>query len=131
MSTPFNPARGLIVVDVQLRGPAGDRSARLALDTGSTQTLVRRSILARIGYAGADGADAAASRRHITTASGTLSVPEVMVQKVTALGLTRWGFPILSHTLPAAQQVDGVLGLDFLRGRRLTIDFRGGQINLA
>jgi hypothetical protein len=27
--------------------------------------------------------------------------------------------------------VDGVLGLDFLRGHVLTIDFRSGQITLA
>jgi hypothetical protein len=33
-------------------------------------------------------------------------------------------------TLPAATSVEGVLGLDFLRGRALNIDFRTGQITL-
>ena len=32
--------------------------------------------------------------------------------------------------LPAAIAIDGLLGLDFLRGTRLTIDFRNGTIDV-
>lgn len=36
----------------------------------------------------------------------------------------------LCHDLPAEVRVDGLLGLDFLRGRRLTLDFRTGRLSL-
>jgi hypothetical protein len=38
---------------------------------------------------------------------------------------------VLSHALPPTTGIDGLLGLDFLRGSVLTIDFQNGQIDLA
>jgi hypothetical protein len=37
-------------------------------------------------------------------------------------------FPVLGHTLPPSAGVDGLLGLDFLRGQSLTLDFRSGHL---
>jgi hypothetical protein len=51
--------------------------------------------------------------------------------RLTALGQDRIGFSVLAHTLPVSASVHGLLGLDFLRGGVLTIDFRSGQIALA
>ena len=42
----------------------------------------------------------------------------------------RRSFPALSYTLPSSASVDGVLGLDFLRDRRLIVDFRASAITL-
>jgi hypothetical protein len=53
------------------------------------------------------------------------------LQRLTALGQERFGFPVLGHTLPPSAGVDGLLGLDFFRGLCLTIDFRAGQLHLA
>ena len=39
-------------------------------------------------------------------------------------------FPVLAHTLPPSAGVDGLLGLDFVRGGRLTVDFRAGHVTL-
>jgi hypothetical protein len=47
------------------------------------------------------------------------------------LGKERIGFPVLGHTLPPSAGVDGLPGLDFLRGQQLTVDFRNGQVTLA
>ena len=66
----------------------------------------------------------------MTTGSGILEVPEVTVSKLDALGQTRENVPILAHTLPPTATVDGVLGLDFLRGHVLNIDFRLGRLTL-
>jgi hypothetical protein len=55
----------------------------------------------------------------------------VELQKLTTLGQERFNFPVLAHTLPPSTGVDGLLGLDFFRGLRLTIDFQSGQIQLA
>ncbi len=49
----------------------------------------------------------------------------------TALGRQRALFSVLVHTLPASPMIDGLLGLDFLRGEILTIDFRAGTLTLA
>ncbi len=39
--------------------------------------------------------------------------------------------PIVCHTLPSSAVIDGLLGLDFLRGQSLTIDFRNGLLTLT
>jgi hypothetical protein len=69
-------------------------------------------------------------RAQITTASGDLWVPRVIVDRVDALGISRATFPMLAHTLPKSIRVDGLLGLDFLRGQRLTVDFRQGLVSV-
>src|SRR5438270_11873390 len=35
------------------------------------------------------------------------------------------------HTLPPSASVDVLIGLDFFRNHRLTLDFRSGQMDLA
>jgi hypothetical protein len=38
---------------------------------------------------------------------------------------------VLSHTLPSSATIDGLLGLDFLRGQMLSIDFRQALVSLG
>lgn len=127
MSVPFNAAGGLVVVNAEVVGPTGAAVIRLALDTGATATVVSGAILVAVGY------DPALSptRLQVTTGSGIEYVPVVAVTRLQALGQDRNGLSVLAHTLPPSAGVDGVLGLDFLRGQRLVIDFRAGQIELS
>jgi hypothetical protein len=69
-------------------------------------------------------------RLQVTTGSGVEFVPQVSVEKVQALGNERRNFAVLCHTLPPSTTVDGVLGLDFMRGRRLVVDLRLGSVTL-
>jgi predicted aspartyl protease len=126
MTEQFNGRAALIVVSARVGGPTAERSVRLALDTGATWTVVSRRILADIGY------DLATAERHmrIVTANGLQDVPMLRVDRLAALGSERHRFPLLCHTVPRASGVDGLLGLDFFRNRRLTIDFRAGEITL-
>src|SRR6266849_1165294 len=126
MSTPFYAADGLIIVPAQVWGPAGDRVVQLALDTGATVTIVRTAILVSIGYDPALAPD----RVLMTTGSGIEYASRLTVSRFEALGRIRNGFSVIAHTLPPSAGIDGLLGLDFLRGQRLTIDFRRGQISL-
>jgi predicted aspartyl protease len=126
VNTPFNAAQGLIIVAAPLWGPAGDRIVRLALDTGATATVVRTAILVSIGYDPAVAPD----RVQMTTGSGIEYTPRLTVSQFEALEQQRAAFPVVAHTLPPSASIDGLLGLDFLRGQRLTIDFRRGQISL-
>lgn len=66
----------------------------------------------------------------MTTGSGIEFAPRIALERITALGRDRNEFTVLAHTLPPSAGVDGLLGLDFLRDRRLTVDLRGGQVTL-
>ena len=126
MSTPFDPRQRLIIVEVRVWGPTGDRVLRLGLDTGAGTTVVSPAILVGLGYDPA----AAPQRVQITTGSGIEFVSLLSINRIEALGQTRSHLPVLCHTLPPSAPIDGLLGLDFLRNRRLTIDFRAGRITL-
>jgi len=126
MSVPFDPIASAIVVRARLWGPDADVVARLALDTGATFSLVNREVLTFLGY----DPEAASVAVDIATASGVVSVSQIAVEKIESLGKELWNFPVLCHTLPPSATVDGLLGLDFLRGQRLVVDFRAGAIAL-
>jgi len=123
----FDPQRGLIVVRAELWGPTGSGVLQLALDTGATSTLVNVGMLVAIGYDPA----LIAERVQVTTGSGIEFAPRVVLQRVSALGQERLGFPVLGHTLPPSASVDGLLGLDFFRGLVLAINFRIGRLRLC
>ena len=127
MNFAFDPQRGLIVVRAELWGPTGSGVLQLALDTGATSTLVNVGMLVAIGYDPA----LIAERVQVTTGSGIEFAPRVVLQRVSALGQERLGFPVLGHTLPPSASVDGLLGLDFFRGLDLAIDFRTGRLRLC
>jgi hypothetical protein len=127
MSVPFDPANGLIVVSAKLTGPTGNTVARLALDTGATGSLICAAPLVFIGYDPALVADLA----QVTTGSGVEFAPLVRLERIAALGQVRTGFSVLCHTLPPSAGVDGLLGLDFFRGKVLTVDFAKGEVSLT
>ena len=127
MSVPFDAQRGLVIVPAALEGPGGVAILRLALDTGATGTLVNVGLLVALGYDPA----LVSERIQVTTGGSVEFVARVAVQRITALGQERTGFPVLCHTLPASAGVDGLLGLDFLRGQTLTVDLRSGMVTLT
>lgn len=100
--------------------------ARFALDTGATGTLANAALLTTLGYDPALVSD----RVQVTTGSSVEYVARVRISEIRALGLTRTDFPVLVHTLPPSSNIDGLLGLDFLRGKILKIDFCQGKIEL-
>jgi predicted aspartyl protease len=127
MSLPFNPHRGLILVDAELEGPGGTALLRLALDTGADTTLINVALLEAVGYDPA----LAPRRVQVTTGGGVESVALITVTRLKALGHEERVFSVFAHTLPPSAAMDGLLGLNFLRGRALYIDFLQGQISLT
>jgi predicted aspartyl protease len=99
----------------------------LALDTGASATLIGLDPLRLVGY----DPPAVGHRMQITTGSGTAQAYRLPVAALGALGQNRTNFPVVAHDLPPTSSVDGVLGLDFLRGQILTIDFQKGEITLT
>ena len=124
MNFSFEPSEGLVAVQVRLWGPQRRTVVRLALDTGASETLVNWDIAVLLGY----DPSTSPTRRQITTGSGVEFAPEISIARIEALGMERLRFPVLCHTLPPSAGVDGLLGLDFLRGQRVLLDFRRGII---
>jgi predicted aspartyl protease len=127
MTFRFDAEQGLIIVAAELHGASGSALLRLALDTGASGTLLNTSLLVAAGY----DPTASEDRIEVTTGSGVEYVARVIIRKLRALGHERLDFPVLAHTLPPTARVDGLLGLDFFRGLRLTADFRSGIIDLT
>ena len=126
MGLQFDPARGLIVIPTRLWGPSGDTVVRLALDTGATGSVVGWDVMSLLGYDPA----AVPERVQMTTGSSVEFAPQVAIKKIEALGQERESLPVICHTLPPSATVAGVLGLDFLRGLRVVIDFRSGLLTV-
>jgi hypothetical protein len=126
MTFSFNPNAGLILVEVELAGPALTAVVRMALDTGCRRTVVHPDHLVEIGY---DPSSVLPSVQ-ATTASGIVQMSPLSIMSLDTLGQARSDFQVLSHALPPATNLDGLLGLDFFRGQVLTINFQKGEITL-
>jgi hypothetical protein len=50
MSFPFPRQQGLIIVSVEIEGPAKSMVLRFALDTGAVMTVVSAAMLIATGY---------------------------------------------------------------------------------
>ena len=125
MTYYFRVRSGLILVRTRIWGPLDSHVFYLALDTGATDTLVSAQLLSRIGY------DLSAQPlAKIRTGGGIIQAPDITVSRLESLGQSRTDFPLLAHDLSPKATVDGVLGLDFLRGHVLNIDFRLGRLTL-
>jgi hypothetical protein len=122
----FNPHHRLIVVGAQLHGPSSRVVLRLALDTGASRTMVGIAPLVSAGY----GPVLMGNRVQVTTPVGVEFLPRLTIERLSSLGCDRADLTVLGHSLPPRAGVDGLLGLDFLRGQRLSIDFREGAITL-
>ena len=122
----FDPLAKLILVRATISGPLGRMNVRLALDTGATRTTIDPSRLSAVGIE----IDTASSSQQVTTASGVETVRLIRIPLVRSLGIVREDLSVLAHRLPATAKFDGMLGLDFLRGRRISIDFRDGLIEI-
>ena len=126
MNYPFRARQGLIIVFTTVFGPKGKTVFQLALDTGASDTMLRPSKLATIGYDFAD-----APKVEVTMGNGVVQVPDITLSRISALDQERFNFRVLAHALPPESTIDGVLGLDFMRNHLLTIDFRIGQLSLV
>lgn len=127
MSFPFNAHQGLVIVAARLTGPLGSGALQLALDTGALTTFINPSILAAAGY----HSTSAGQRTQVLTPGGIIVAPIVTIDSLTAIGKTRILVPVVSAPLDPSAGIDGLLGLDFLRGLSLTLDFVAGQITLT
>ncbi len=108
-------------------GPSGRSTCVLALDTGSTWTVIAPSILERIGCA----PDPSAAPLPIVTASGIGNAQTSVVSTLVAMGTRLESFRVVAFPIPPQSGIRGLLGLDFLRRGRLEIDFPAGVLDFS
>ena len=102
------------------------RVVSLLIDTGASHTIASWETLLSLGT----DPTASASRKPITTANGLVWMPQVEVEGFHALGQTVASFEVLAHTIPLGSQVDGVLGMDFLRKFEFKIKLKQAVIEV-
>jgi len=125
MSFPFDAGQGLVIIRAELWGPSGSAVLRLALDSGATRTVINVALLVALGYDPALARD----RVQVTTGSGVEFTPQVLLEKIAALGKIRTDFPVLTHTLPpsAGERRSGwTIGAGFLARTPIIDRFPGG-----
>ena len=111
---------------VRVFGPVQEVILRFALDTGATSSGIKWHFAEMVGYDPAAVPDLVET----ITAGGVVFAPRITFARIEALGQERRNFPMLCHTWPTSVRIDGILGLDFFQGHKLTIDFRIGLITL-
>lgn len=127
MKFPFNPARGFVLVRADLEVGSGSTVVlRLALDTGASHTVIDSALLDSAGIP----VDRDGPQYRVRTATGTGSARRIILERLSALGHAKNDFAVMTYPLSKSLRLDGFLGLDFLRGLELIIDFRNGLIEL-
>ena len=97
------------------------------MDTGATTTLINSQILDAIGFTEKNIID----NITFTTGSGKEKANLLKAKSINALGVKRANFKVISHQLPITTYVDGLLGIDFFKEKKLTIDFLKGEITTS
>lgn len=123
----FDPDAFGIVIFGTLSGNEGiRRRVKMVLDTGATYTVIPWYIAEELGY------NPAASKEFIsmTTASGTIEAPLITIDSVSILDMQVKSQKVIVHNLPESSHVDGLLGLNYLKHFKLTIDFKKGILTL-
>jgi len=122
---PFDPTFRLVRVPVILVGEAEPVKLLFAVDTGATRTVVSEIAVRRLGI----DTDRIPRTKTLRGATGPGAVGEVALRALSALGRT-WDAPTLAFRKLGTPSVDGLIGLDFFRGRVLTVDFVRGSVAL-
>lgn len=121
----FNPARPLIYVAGRVWGPLGDERLSLVLDTGAEMTIIAPDVLDSLGYNPRDGV----ARTHVTSATSREPGYTIRVKRFAALGFTCTDVLVHAFDLADRADIDGLIGLDYLRQLNYAIRSAEGRIH--
>ena len=124
----YDLTEGIIWVTVHIFGPRGDRYLDCILDTGSPQSIIDVAILDSLGYSAQMG-----TRTVILSGiGGRLRAYELPIQRFETMGLVLTSFSVLAQNIvPDNLGVEGLIGMDLIVERVLTIDGQKGRLTLG
>lgn len=109
-----------------LRADRTPATLLLALDTGATYSMLTDRTWRMLGFHSSGLGDPIS----VAAVGGVAAGRWAELSELYALGRRLVGFRVVVVPVAPAARIHGLLGLDFLRGSRLTIDFRRGEIDL-
>jgi len=126
-SFAFEWREGVVFLPVSLNG---SRPLRFALDSGSTRTLIERTLADSLGLKGGDAGSLQGA------GAGRIGIQAVGPVDLALPGLRTRGYDAYATDLkPVGQalkgEVDGILGYDFFARFVVTIDFAARRITLV
>lgn len=102
------------------------RKIKLLLDTGSTYTVIRSTLLKSIGYV----SEQSLSSVKIATVGGIIDAPITKVSWFSCLGQQINNFALVAYNLPSVTYVEGLLGMDFMNNFPMVIYPQKAQIRV-
>jgi len=116
----LDPQADLIVVYAEVFGRKRSRILRMALDTGATYLMLPVDVVQFLGY----DLKKLKTRINLTTASGTVQAPLIVLQRVKVLGKEARRVEAVCRDLPPGSTVDGLLGLSFLKHFDMDVHYK-------
>lgn len=119
MKFKLDTTEGIILSKAKIANRKQSIFIKIAVDTGASFTMI--SIEAALAI----GINPSKSMRHIeiTTANGIVFVPVIKIPSFKCFGVELKNIEAVCHNLPPESCVEGLLGLNFLKGAKVIIDF--------
>jgi clan AA aspartic protease (TIGR02281 family) len=99
----------------------------MALDTGARLSVISPAAAEELGF----GADDLEPSITVTGATGATRAAMVRIDSVSVLGLEVRNVRAICHALPPRLQLDGILGIDYLKHFNIAINHEVEEITLA
>ena len=128
MIFPFQrePESGLLIVSISIDNKF---DLKMVLDTGATHTTIDSNALYLSGYELKDSIGVV----DIETANGIIETELFEVHEFSSLGISKKAFQIQVYDFFAHgifSDYNGLLGLDFLEGKKFCIDTKNNSIEI-
>jgi predicted aspartyl protease len=124
--TRFNRKRDLIIVRASVLSPRSRDRWRLAIDTGSSDTVVNPDLVENLGYTVRDG-------EHVMTICSAIGKEQgwtLRVKRFSALGFAVPDYRVHVFDLATGDDIDGVLGLSFLNAFNYEVRSKEGRLRV-
>jgi len=125
-TTLFDATRDLIIVEARVWRSLESVPVSLAIDTGSSETVLAPYVVDDLGYSPRDGEKITRVRSAIGDEQGFT----LRVTQFAALGFTLPDFRVHIFDLAAGYGIDGLIGLSFLRRFNYEVRSIEGEIRV-
>jgi len=117
----------IILRRVRIDGLYASREIDMILDTGALYTAISWDIAKDIGYDPA----VAPERVPIITANGVIEVPKLKVRGINFRGLYAEDVEVICHDIPEIAEIEGLIGLSFLKHFKICLDFKNKTMEIV